>query len=119
MFTHFTYTYTNNLSSQLTPQLLKSAVTTALLDLLAPIQSAFETSEEWQKIEKDAYPPPPEKKKKEKKDKGSRHPGAGKPANVEAQPDGSVEGKDSAQVSVGKDVNEALKNLDLEEKAVE
>lgn len=105
---------------QLTPQLLKSAVVPALLELLAPIQAAFQASEEWQKIEKQAYPPPPEKKKKEKKDKGSRHPGAAKAANgaVEAKPDGSVTGQGSAEVSVGKTVDEALEKLDLEKKAM-
>lgn len=88
-------------------------MTPALLELLAPIQAAFEASPEWQAIEKQAYPPPPEKKKKEKKDKGSRHPGA-----VKANPDGSVEGQGSAEVSVGKDVNGALEKLDLEKNAV-
>ncbi|KAL1310755.1 hypothetical protein AAFC00_001007 [Neodothiora populina] len=103
----------------LTPQLLKSAVTPALIDLLAPIQAAFKASEEWQAIEKQAYPPPPEKKKKEKKDKGSRHPGAAaKQQQVEAKPDGSVKGQDSAEVSVGKSVDEALEKLELEKKAV-
>lgn len=97
----------------LTPQLLKSAVASALLELLAPIRAAFDASPEWQAIEKQAYPPKPEKKKKEKKDKGSRHPGA-----VTAKPDGSVEGQGSAEVSVGTDVNEALEKLDLEKNAV-
>ncbi|KAF2157861.1 tyrosyl-tRNA synthetase [Myriangium duriaei CBS 260.36] len=90
----------------LTPQLLKNAVTKALNDLLVPIQAAFQESKEWQEIEKKAYPPPPEKKKKEKKDKGSRHPGA-----VKAQPDGHVEGKGAQEVSVGKNVNDAMQNL--------
>lgn len=94
--------------AQLTPQLLKGAVTTALVDLLAPIQAAFRASSEWQEIEKKAYPPPPEKKKKEKKDKGSRHPGA-----VKAQPDGHVEGAKAAEVSLGKDVQDAMQNLDV------
>lgn len=93
----------------LTPQILKPAVTDALNNLLAPIQSAFKASEEWQKIEKDAYPPPPEKKKKEKKDKGSRHPGA-----VKVQADGHVEGKNAQEVSVGKDVKDALQNLSMD-----
>jgi len=89
-------------------------VTNALVELLTPIQADFQASPEWQAIEKQAYPPPPEKKKKEKKDKGTRHPGAAK-----AQPDGHVEGGDAAKVSVGKDVNDALKNLELEKKAVD
>jgi len=89
--------------------LLKSGVTNALVELLTPIQADFQASPEWQAIEKQAYPPPPEKKKKEKKDKGSKRPGAAK-----VQPDGHVEGEDAAEVSVGKDVDDALKNLELE-----
>ncbi|KAF4219588.1 hypothetical protein CNMCM8980_004373 [Aspergillus fumigatiaffinis] len=61
----------------LTPQLLKPAVAEALVELMAPIITAFEASKEWQEITLKAYPPP-EKKKKEKKqkDKGNRYPGA-------------------------------------------
>lgn len=49
----------------------------ALVELMAPIISAYEASKEWQEVTLKAYPPP-EKKKKEKKqkDKGSRFPGA-------------------------------------------
>ncbi|THY17752.1 tyrosyl-tRNA synthetase [Aureobasidium pullulans] len=100
----------------LSPQNLKPAVTDALTKLLAPIQSDFESNEEWQKVEKLAYPPPPapEKKVKVKKDKGSKFPGAAK-KDVVAQPDGHVEGPGSAEVNVGK-AEEALKNLDVEQK---
>ncbi|KAL8797706.1 MAG: hypothetical protein Q9195_000058 [Heterodermia aff. obscurata] len=80
----------------LTPQLLKPAVTAALLELLAPVQAEFEASEEWRETEKKAYPPPEEKKKKkEKKDKGTRHPG------VQVLPDGHVEGNVKDQVNLG------------------
>lgn len=100
----------------LSPQILKPAVTEALNKLLQPIQADFEANEEWQKVEKLAYPPPPapEKKVKVKKDKGSKFPGAAK-KDVVAQPDGHVEGTDSAEVSVGK-AEEGLKNLEVEEK---
>lgn len=92
---------------KLTPQLLKAGATAALVDLLAPIQAEFQASEEWQEIEKKAYPPAePAKKKKQPKDKGSRHPGA-----VKAQPDGSVEGQDKQDVDVGKSTEEAMSNL--------
>ncbi|KAF2218294.1 tyrosyl-tRNA synthetase [Elsinoe ampelina] len=93
----------------LTPQLLKGAVTTALNEILAPIQEAFKASKEWQDIEQKAYPPPaaPVKKKKEK-NKGTRHPGG-----VKAEADGHVEGTDAAEVNLGKDVNEAIKKLDV------
>ncbi len=62
---------------QLTPQLLKPAVSEALLALMAPIQVAYQASKEWQEVALKAYPPPPKKEKKVK-DKGSRHPGTKK-----------------------------------------
>ena len=101
---------------QLTPQMLKAAVTSALVTLMAPIQEEFQASAEWQDIEKKAYPPPPteQKKKKPPKDRGSRYPGA--PAAkkaVEAQPDGSVQGDQKEQVSLGADADAAMKQLDL------
>ena len=100
----------------LSPQILKPAVTEALNKLLQPIQADFQANEEWQKVEKLAYPPPPapEKKVKVKKDKGSKFPGAAK-QDVVAQPDGHVEGPGSAEVNVGK-AEEGLKNLEVEEK---
>lgn len=101
---------------KLTPQMLKAAVTSALVALMAPIQQEFQASPEWQDIEKKAYPPPPteQKKKKPPKDRGSRYPGA--PAakkTVEAQPDGSVQGDHEEQVSLGADADAAMKQLDL------
>ncbi|KAL4875538.1 hypothetical protein BJY04DRAFT_161334 [Aspergillus karnatakaensis] len=61
----------------LTPQILKPAVASGLVSLMAPIQAAYEASEEWKDITLKAYPPV-EKKQKKVKDKGSRYPGAGK-----------------------------------------
>ncbi|PWN31033.1 tyrosine tRNA ligase [Jaminaea rosea] len=57
------------------PADLKKGVADALVKLLAPVQKAFLGDEEWQKVEKLAYPPPeePEKKKKAKKI-NPRHP---------------------------------------------
>jgi tyrosyl-tRNA synthetase len=54
-------------SKELHPKDLKLAVTNAINRLLDPIRKAFEENEEWQRIEKLAYPDPnakPEKKKK-------------------------------------------------------
>ncbi|KAI9675196.1 MAG: hypothetical protein M1829_003556 [Trizodia sp. TS-e1964] len=108
-----------------TPQLLKSGVSNALVELLKPIHADFEANKEWQEIAKAAYPSPvagrgaAEKKKKPAKDKGSRHPGAaakilgeasdsaaepgkkdaGQPAVV-TLPDGSVKGEGSIAVSL-------------------
>ncbi len=65
---------------QLTPQLLKPAIAKALNSLLAPIQTAYQGSKEWQEVTLKAYPPEEKKKKVKKvKDKGSRYPGAAKP----------------------------------------
>ena len=108
--------WTDSMCLQLTPQLLKSGVTMALLELLAPIQAEFQASQEWQDIEKKAYPPPepPKKKVKKPKDKGSRHPGAAK--DVDAKPDGTVEGPGKAEVNVGTGVDDAMKELAVGEK---
>jgi tyrosyl-tRNA synthetase len=74
----------------LTPQLLKPAVSAGLIDLMAPIQAAYQASPEWQEITLMAYPPPVvEKKQKKVKDKGHRHPGA----NVDQE---KINGLDSA-----------------------
>jgi hypothetical protein len=101
----------------LSPQILKPAVTDALNKLLEPIQADFKANQEWQDVEKLAYPPPPapEKKVKAKKDKGSKFPGGAAKKDVVAQPDGHVEGPGSAEVNVGK-AEEGLKNLEVEEK---
>ncbi|WVW83748.1 phosphoribosylaminoimidazolesuccinocarboxamide synthase [Kwoniella bestiolae CBS 10118] len=45
-------------SEQVHPGDLKGAVTEALINLLAPIQKAFEENKEWQEAEKLAYPDP-------------------------------------------------------------
>jgi len=66
----------------LTPQLLKPAVTVALLKLMAPIQEAFQASKEWQDITLKAYPPP------EKKQIKVKHRGPTK--EVEVVKDGEV-----------------------------
>lgn len=48
----------------------------AVSNLLAPIQTAYQGSKEWQDIALKAYPPPPNLKKEKKvKNKGTRHPG--------------------------------------------
>lgn len=52
---------------KLHPKDLKAAVADAIVRLLDPIRQAFQADEEWQKVEKLAYPDPnakPEKKKK-------------------------------------------------------
>lgn len=97
------------------PQLLKPAVTTALIELLAPIREEFLNSKEWQEIEKQAYPPPEVKKKvKKEKNLGSRNPRAGQePQGVEAKPDGHIEGKTAPEVNLAKGAQEAMANIDL------
>ncbi|KAL9021447.1 MAG: hypothetical protein Q9185_001344 [Variospora sp. 1 TL-2023] len=103
-------------ADRVTPQLLKPAITKALIELLKPIQAEYQASPEWQDIANKAYPPS-EVKKKEKKPKnlGTRFPGAKR--GVEAKPDGHVEGKSKDQVNLGTDAEGAMKNLDIQSKA--
>ncbi|KAI4129113.1 MAG: hypothetical protein LQ338_002411 [Usnochroma carphineum] len=102
-------------ADKLTPQLLKPAITRALIELLEPIQAEYQASSEWQDIANKAYPPP-EVKKKEKKPKnlGTRFPGA--KGGVEAKPDGHVEGKSKDRVNLGTDAEEAMSNLEIRSK---
>ncbi|KAG6104797.1 hypothetical protein E4U13_008230 [Claviceps humidiphila] len=87
----------------LTPQQLKAAVAKGLNELLAPIQAAYQASQDWQQIALAAYPPPPKKEKKAK-DKGSRYPGGGAgnasaPAiEADASVDGAAAGVDKLSV---------------------
>ncbi|KAH0542927.1 hypothetical protein FGG08_002696 [Glutinoglossum americanum] len=99
-------------ADKLTPQLLKSGVTSALLNLLAPIQEDFQSSEAWQEVEKKAYPPPPapEKKKKKQKGLGTKYPGAMR-SNTEAKLGGPMEGKGREEIAPGKDVEAAMETL--------
>lgn len=61
----------------MTPQLLKPAVSAAMVALMAPIHAAYTASAEWQEVTLKAYPPPVvQKKVKKVKDRGSRFPGA-------------------------------------------
>ncbi|RVX74395.1 hypothetical protein B0A52_01521 [Exophiala mesophila] len=101
-------------SDKLTPQLLKSGASDALVALLAPIQEEFQASQEWQDIEKKAYPPaePAMKKKKQPKDKGTRHPGAG---NLKTKADGSVQGPGKEEAEVGKSAEEAISKLNIDQ----
>ncbi|KAL9129633.1 MAG: hypothetical protein Q9217_001951 [Psora testacea] len=97
----------------LTPQTLKPAVTTALLELLEPVQKEFTLSKEWQDVEKKAYPPPQIKKKEKKaKNLGTRFPGAAR--EVEAKADGHVEGKGKDRVNIAEGAEEAMANLDMD-----
>ncbi|KAK4548793.1 hypothetical protein LTR36_008566 [Oleoguttula mirabilis] len=106
----------------LSPQILKPAVTEALLEILAPIRKTFTESKEWQAVEQRAYPPPPAPEKKKKvKNLGSRFPGAkggdGKEngAPVEAKPDGHVEGEGAQEVSVGRSTESAMENMSVQD----
>lgn len=53
------------------PKDLKTAVGNAIINLLEPIRKAFQENEEWQKVEKLAYPDPNAKPEKKKKKVGS------------------------------------------------
>lgn len=98
----------------LQPQMLKPAVTNALLEIVDPIRKAYEASKEWQEVDQKAYPPPPAPEKKKKvKNLGTRFPGNQPVANgsVEAKPDGHVEGPGSTEASVGRSAEEAMEKL--------
>lgn len=102
---------------QLTPQLLKQSVTKALNELLAPVLEAYRNDKEWQETEAKAYPPPPPEPKKQKKLKNK---GTGAPQkDITAQPDGSVEGTDRGEASLGKGAADAIEQLSLAQKAVQ
>ena len=124
---------------QLTPQLLKASVADGIISILEPVQAEFNASQEWQSIEKLAYPPPePAKKKKTPKDKGSRYPGSG-PGVSTGVANGPEKAKDAPgaqnkehfashedgsadapqKVQVGGDVEEAMNKLGMNEKAGE
>ncbi|KAL8874242.1 MAG: hypothetical protein Q9174_000398 [Haloplaca sp. 1 TL-2023] len=102
-------------ADRLTPQLIKGAVTKALIDLLQPIQADYQSSSEWQEMTTKAYPPT-EAKKKEKKVKnlGTRFPGA--KGGIEAKADGHIEGAEKDRVNLAAGAKEAMNNLDLKAK---
>ncbi|OCH87993.1 tyrosine tRNA ligase [Obba rivulosa] len=84
------------------PKDLKTAVADCIVRLLEPIRKAFEDNEEWQKVEKLAYPDPnakPEKKKKKEKVYHPPPPGKGKNAKQ-----GLAAEVGAAAVSTGEDV---------------
>jgi len=54
---------------ELHPGDLKAAVATGIIDILEPIRKAFEADEEWQRVEKLAYPDPNAKADGKKKKK--------------------------------------------------
>ncbi|KAG5638128.1 hypothetical protein H0H81_001731 [Sphagnurus paluster] len=64
------------------PKDLKTAVANAINNLLAPIRKAFEEDEEWQQVEKLAYPDPNVKVEKTKKKKVYHPPPPGKGKNA-------------------------------------
>jgi tyrosyl-tRNA synthetase len=70
-------------SKELHPKDLKAAVGDAINALLAPVRAAFESNEEWQKIEKLAYPDPNAKPEKTKKKKVYHPPPPGKGKNAQ------------------------------------
>ncbi|KAH9840674.1 tyrosyl-tRNA synthetase [Rhodofomes roseus] len=77
---------------------LKTAVADAIVQLLEPIRKTFEESQEWQEVEKLAYPPPPQPEKKKKK-KVYHPPPPGKGKNARADPAVATNGGDSVPAS--------------------
>ncbi|EPQ53219.1 tyrosine tRNA ligase [Gloeophyllum trabeum ATCC 11539] len=70
-------------STNLHPKDLKTAVADAINKLLDPIRSTFQADEEWQKVEKLAYPDPNAKPEKKKKVKVYHPPPPGKGKNAQ------------------------------------
>ncbi|KAI4216875.1 MAG: hypothetical protein LQ351_000824 [Letrouitia transgressa] len=104
-------------TDRLTPQLLKPAVAKAFVELLRPIRTEYDSSPEWQEVLNKGYPAAEDKKEDKKKDKkvkdrGSRYPVAKR--EVEAKPDGHVEGpaRDATNLATGAEA--AIQNLSLE-----
>jgi len=81
-YTCFEDIQTSFKEKKLHPKDLKTAVAKAIINLLEPIRKAFEESEDWQRVEKLAYPDltakPVEKKKKKEKVYHPPPPGKGK-----------------------------------------
>jgi len=75
------------------PKDLKITVANAIVRLLEPVRNAFEANEEWQRIERLAYPDPnakPEKKKKKEKVYHPPPPGKGKNVQKASSGDGAT-----------------------------
>ena len=88
-------------------------MTAALLEIIAPVQEEFNASPEWRSITDKAYPAPEVKKKVKKEKKlGTQFPGAKQ--NVEARPDGHVEGAGKDEVDLAKGAEDAMRELDVE-----
>lgn len=90
-------------------------------ELLEPIRAEFNASTEWQEIALKAYPvevaAPKVKKQKNLGDPAKRAAAAAKKAGVTTNPDGSVEGVNAEQVTVGPNTTaESLEKLDVNEK---
>ncbi|KAJ8514416.1 hypothetical protein ONZ45_g8032 [Pleurotus djamor] len=92
-------------SKELHPKDLKTAVANAIISLLTPIRKSFEENEEWQKVEKLAYPDPnakPEKKKKKEKVYHPPPPGKGK--NAQSAPVVTAEAASPPAITPGPDI---------------
>ncbi|KII84730.1 hypothetical protein PLICRDRAFT_45537 [Plicaturopsis crispa FD-325 SS-3] len=75
---------------KLHPGVLKTAVASAINSLLDPIRAAFQADEEWQAVEKLAYPDPNAKPEKKKKEKKYTPPPPGKGKNAKAPADAAA-----------------------------
>lgn len=105
---------------QLTPQLLKAALTAHLNVLLEPIVKEYKDSADWQEIALKAYPPEKAavkvKKVKDKGDPAKRAAAAAAKKGVVAHPDGHVEGEGAEKVTVGSSsTEETLQKLKVTE----
>jgi tyrosyl-tRNA synthetase len=106
---------------QLTPQLLKAALTSHLNTFLKPIRDEYLASPEWQAIDLAAYPPAQAavkvKKVKDKGDPAKRAAAAAAKKGLVANADGSLTGPEAEKASVagGESAEETLKKLHVTE----
>ncbi|KAI8976285.1 tyrosine tRNA ligase [Trametes punicea] len=94
-------------AKKLHPKDLKTAVADAIVRLLDPIRQAFEKDEEWQKVEKLAYPDPNAKPEKKKKAKVYHPPPPGKGKNAKPADGAAVEAATSEADAVTDDAHSA------------
>ncbi|KAI0691247.1 tyrosyl-tRNA synthetase [Cerioporus squamosus] len=80
-------------AKKLHPKDLKTAVADGIIRLLDPIRTAFQQDEEWQKVEKLAYPDPNAKPEKKKKVKVYHPPPPGKGKNAKPADAAAPEGQ--------------------------
>jgi tyrosyl-tRNA synthetase len=104
---------------QLTPQLLKAALTQHLNELLKPIVAEYAADKDWQAIAEQAYPPEKAavkvKKVKDKGDPAKRAAAAAARKGVVVQADSNLEVPEANKVDADPSTQETLQKLNITE----